>query len=261
MNVEISEDDFLRLCAQKDGEAAVREALEKHPELVECRDRRASSASAWRTPLHVASLNGREKVVRLLIEHGAKVNVQDTHKATPLHYASRAGRDEVARVLLEHGADVNARNKADTTPLHRASRNGHGKVALVLLQHGAGVNAQDNAGWTPLHLASNNDHEKVARVLLDHGADRSIENNRRETARDAVRRRGKRKFVALLGRYFPITPQMVQVLLGLRGPTESPLTRLARHSTFEPKVLSLIECMLTGARNPAFEQLQREARV
>ena len=71
-------------------------------------------------------------------------------------------------------------------------------------------------------------------------------------------RRGHADTVALLDSYFPITPQMVQVLLGMRGPTESPLTRFAAHTTFEPNVLSLVKVLVTGEESAAFEQLQGE---
>ena len=51
---------------------------------------------------------------------------------------------------------------------------------------------------------------------------------------------------------------MAVVLLGLRGPSESPLTRFAAHSAFEPKVLSLVNCFLVGKDDKAFEQLAGE---
>ena len=48
---------------------------------------------------------------------------------------------------------------------------------------------------------------------------------------------------------------MVQVLMGLRGPTESSLTRFAAHDLFEPKVWLLVNCLLVGKSDRAFEQL------
>ena len=38
---------------------------------------------------------------------------------------------------------------------------------------------------------------------------------------------------------------------------ESPLTRFAAHSAFEPEVLSLVKCLLTGEANGAFDELQQ----
>ena len=100
----------------------------------------------------------------------------------------------------------------------------------------------------------------MVRVLLVFGADRSIEHGDGEAVRYLAECRGHHQVVALLDTYFPAMLQMVQVLLGVRGPTESPLMRLAAHDLFEPKVLSLVKCLLTGEENAVFEQLQREAQ-
>ena len=289
--------EFLDWCQKgdADSEAAVREALEEHPELVRCTDTRGGG---WdRTPLHHASYNGRENIARLLIQRGAAVNVQgrqgdsplhlasyrvhekvtrlllehgadvmalECDRGTPLHKASGNGlhgrRAKVVRILLQHGAEVNAQKRCGMTPLHSAAYCGHDDVVLLLLQHGAVVDIQDNLGLTPLHAACKSGRTAVVRVLLEHHADRSIRNNKRETARDIAVHKDHLEVVTLLDSYFPIPAQMTQVLLGLRGPTPSPLTRLASHSAFEPGVLSLIKCLLTGEPNPAFEKLQDEAQ-
>ncbi|KAH8982130.1 ankyrin repeat-containing domain protein [Lactarius hatsudake] len=49
------------------------------------------------------------KAVRLtqrLLERGAEVNAQNKDQETPLHLASRLRLHEIARILLKHGADV-----------------------------------------------------------------------------------------------------------------------------------------------------------
>ena len=60
-------------------------------------------------------------IVRLLIDHGADVTVQDETKSMPLHLASSSGSDMTVRLLIEHGADVSARDENHRTPLHLAS--------------------------------------------------------------------------------------------------------------------------------------------
>jgi hypothetical protein len=54
------------------------------------------------TALHRASRDGRIERVRLLVEYGASVEVQDEEGKTPLDYASEAQRDEVVKLLSEH---------------------------------------------------------------------------------------------------------------------------------------------------------------
>jgi ankyrin repeat protein len=164
-------------------------------------DVNARSLHKDETPLHVASRGGHADIAKLLLEHGADVEVQDDLKCTPLRLASQAGHVEVARVLLEYGADIEGHGKDDSSPLGVASLCGHvevarvllehgadvdsrswlnrtalhwvekGEVALLLLDHGADASALDDLGQTPLHKASENGHVGVTRVLLEHGVD------------------------------------------------------------------------------------------
>ena len=61
------------------------------------------------------------ETVRMLIEHGADVTIQDKAHSTPLHLASSKGSTETVRLLLQHGADVATQDENNRTPLHLAS--------------------------------------------------------------------------------------------------------------------------------------------
>ncbi len=125
------------------------------------------------SPLHYAALCGLHAMVKdLIIEHSQDVNSRGLYKeSTPLHWASARGHVKVVRVLLEHGADVAVQNEDGSTPLHRASRRGRVEVVHVLLQHGADPRAQDKNKSTPLHQASSGGHVDCARVLLEQRVD------------------------------------------------------------------------------------------
>ena len=57
-------------------------------------------AHAHSTPLHQAALAGHLEVVRLLVERGARLDIQDIHyHGTALAWAEHGGRAEVARYL------------------------------------------------------------------------------------------------------------------------------------------------------------------
>ena len=60
------------------------------------------------TPLHQAAFAGHEDVVRLLVEHGAKLDIRDTvWHGTPLGWALHSGKPKqlaIAAYLREHGA-------------------------------------------------------------------------------------------------------------------------------------------------------------
>jgi ankyrin repeat protein len=91
------------------------------------------------TALSVAAFNGRLEITRLLLDHGANMNVEDHQGSTPLHRVSQGKYNSqehgvgIARLLLERGADVNARKKNKFTPLHSAALKGRLEIAQVLL--------------------------------------------------------------------------------------------------------------------------------
>jgi hypothetical protein len=59
-----------------------------------------------------------KKVAAWLQRAGVPVNVKDTGGNTPLHYAAYGGSLELMKVLIEMGADVDIQNKDLRTPLH-----------------------------------------------------------------------------------------------------------------------------------------------
>ncbi|KAI0281936.1 ankyrin repeat protein, partial [Russula aff. rugulosa BPL654] len=58
------------------------------------------------TPLHDASEDGNIEIARVLLEHGANVEVKDNEGRTPLDIASGVlrGQHEIVKLLLEHNA-------------------------------------------------------------------------------------------------------------------------------------------------------------
>jgi uncharacterized protein len=84
---------------------------------------------------------------------------------TPLLYATREGHFELARLLIDHGASLELADGNGVTPLinaivnasiirvNRAGTSDHLKIAQLLLDAGANVNAADWYGETPLWAA------------------------------------------------------------------------------------------------------------
>jgi ankyrin repeat protein len=73
-----------------------------------------------RTPLHTAAFHGHLETVRALLEHQADINGRDYVDETPLYDASSNGHETV-RLLLAHGAKVDLCNKAGRTAIEMAS--------------------------------------------------------------------------------------------------------------------------------------------
>ncbi|KIN00709.1 hypothetical protein OIDMADRAFT_124708, partial [Oidiodendron maius Zn] len=53
-----------------------------------------------RTPLHLAALNGRDKIARMLLEKGADIQAKDGDQETPLHLACSKGHAGMIKLLI-----------------------------------------------------------------------------------------------------------------------------------------------------------------
>jgi ankyrin repeat protein len=143
------------------------------------------------TPLWIAARAGKLEVVKLLVEHGAKVDAMgaSTVQQRPIEIALDHRRLEVMRYLIERGAALDVAPPEFGHPLLMTAifRNDFAAVRL-LVEKGANVNVVSRYGDTPLHVAieefsciSNydaardrpeNDREiENMRFLLEHGAD------------------------------------------------------------------------------------------
>ena len=90
------------------------------------------------TVLHHFAAKGDLAKVRLLLDHGAKIDaVDDEYCSTPLGASARWGRPEVVTFLLERGADPNASGASWSTPLSWARRKGHAEIEAALIAAGA----------------------------------------------------------------------------------------------------------------------------
>jgi hypothetical protein len=122
------------------------------------------------TALHVASSFGLKLIVRMQLEKGADIHMQDYNGWTALHRATENGHEDMVQLLLDNGADPNKRAKYGGTALHRAATGGHVAITKLLMKANADINAEDNYGGTALHRAAKMGHEEVVILLIDAGA-------------------------------------------------------------------------------------------
>lgn len=93
------------------------------------------------TPLLEAINNGHDRVVDLLSNEGASLNIDDA--GSRLCMAVTRGDSDFLRRVLSHGVDANVRDYDYRTPLHIASSGGLYMMAKLLLDSGASVLQED----------------------------------------------------------------------------------------------------------------------
>lgn len=129
-----------------------------------------SSPDQSTTCLMMAARNDNRPVLNLLLQNGAKVNVQDKYGWTALFYASYFGHANCAEVLLERGAHINLVDQDGMSCLIWAAGRGHHLVVDLLIKHGASVNVADRYNTSALIWACRKGNTDIARLLLDNGA-------------------------------------------------------------------------------------------
>jgi ankyrin repeat protein len=128
------------------------------------------------TPLVLAAEKVLPEVIRLMLQHGAKVNMPSKYNVTPLIAAAAANRLAVVKLLLEYGADPNMKDDFAMTALMHAVKNKNHTVvsALTEVMHKSGIDAADKDNISPaLYAAKNNDIQTLS-ILAKTGADLNV---------------------------------------------------------------------------------------
>lgn len=121
-----------------------------------------------------AAFRGDDAAIKLYLAQGANVDSlskqADKYDVTPLMLAAEAGHDDIVRLLIEHGAGVNITDSRGLTPLHKACKNGRVHTVQLLIESGAAVVTADSRGQVAVVTAVLGNHAEVARTLLHESA-------------------------------------------------------------------------------------------
>ncbi|WP_374698648.1 ankyrin repeat domain-containing protein [Wolbachia endosymbiont (group B) of Limnophora tigrina] len=121
------------------------------------------------TALHKAVFSKRFDEVKLLVDKGARVDVQDKHELTPLFYAVMNNDEKMIKLLVETG-DANVDLGKYNNPLGIAITRGYIESAEYLINKGANLDQQDSIGRTLLHKAAEDGNLAAVKFLIDQGA-------------------------------------------------------------------------------------------
>ena len=146
--------------------------------------------------MYAASHNAK-KILNLLIEHNADINIQTKSGYTALILAALNNNLDIVKILIENKADVFARDGYGRRCLYYANKNGNAEMCKIFSKHhdeeykkssqfifdvlysktdeinkyiseGGDVNFQDDNGLTALTVV---EKREIAKILLDNNAD------------------------------------------------------------------------------------------
>ncbi len=185
-------------------------------------------------PLYYASLFGLLETIKYLLGCGMDINIIGGPLATPLQAAASSGHTDSVRLLLDHGADVDLLNLTSGfgNALQAAAAYGHEGVVNMLLDHGAnadlsggdmgnciiaasssptvnvpeatacriierlisagaGIESANRSSRMAIHEAALADSSVIVEILLKNGADIDAATNIGTTALHVATRHGK----------------------------------------------------------------------
>lgn len=108
---------------------------------------------------------GYEKLVKLLLEHGADPDAKNLSGYTLLSEAIFRNNDSIAELLLDKGADPNIKYLYGRTSLMEAVELNNNYIALQLLENDADICAKDIDGNTAYLIAKRNKNKEMAKRL------------------------------------------------------------------------------------------------
>lgn len=118
----------------------------------------------------------RYKIVKILLEHGARVNVVDREGKTALMWACVRGQENVVRKILDASLldlDLNGGDKFGNTALFYAASSGQVNTVKMLVtalkRFGLDIDKKNAQGMTPILEATKQGHDACAQVLMTEG--------------------------------------------------------------------------------------------
>lgn len=124
-------------------------------------------ASSQKHKSGVGAINNSCEIIKLLIEHNAPLQDQDSKGCTALHYACSGGCFECVNLLFREDS-LNLLTARGQTLLITATSGNHPEIVDYLVKKGANLDQADLQGYTAFHYACSLGHMEVLKqVLID----------------------------------------------------------------------------------------------
>lgn len=88
------------------------------------------------SPAHVAAFSGMSSYLKLLLSKTEDINSKDNGGCTILHLACQRGHLRIVELLLQHRAILDIEDYSHLRPIHEAARRNFASIVLVLLKAG-----------------------------------------------------------------------------------------------------------------------------
>ncbi|MEM9884802.1 MAG: ankyrin repeat domain-containing protein [Bacteroidota bacterium] len=122
-------------------------------------------------PLHSAAEEGQIEALKMLLNKGVEVHLQDHHGRTALMYAAEEGNLEIVKILVEKGIDINETDEEERTALSYGVEEGNRSLVRYLLEKGADMMLKDQDGKRAIDYAIEEEYEEMVNILLEHKDD------------------------------------------------------------------------------------------
>ena len=127
------------------------------------------------TPLHIACIDGKPKIVKMLLENEKlNINMLNCFHECPIIAACTGNNTECVKLLLEYNSYPHRRDNKGNSAIHIACEYGNIEIIKLLLDRGVSINCQNSHGKTPLYVACMEKHAKCLLFLINAGADVNI---------------------------------------------------------------------------------------
>jgi ankyrin repeat protein len=138
--------------------------------------------------LNYTILYNNKELTELLINKGARIDINDTDDRSILYYPIKFGYKDLIKILVEHNKNnigisiLDIRDKNGNIPLHYAIILKDKETTFLLLEYGSNIYTQDKNGNDALHLAIYSRNNEIINKILEYQINVNDRTNTGESA-------------------------------------------------------------------------------